>query len=251
MLTEPTMEKLEALRLSGMARAFAEQRETAEIDSLGFEERLGLLVDRELTERENRRLASRLARARLRQAAVLEDLDYRTPRGLDKGTMATLASGRWILDHHNVLVTGPTGVGKSWVACALAHQACRQGHRVLYQRVPRLFQDLALGRADGRYRKLMAQLARCDLLVLDDWGLAALAPEQRHDILEILEDRHGVRSTMVTSQVPVEQWHDLIGEPTLADAILDRLVHTAYRIKLKGDSMRKTKTPLTAKAQEK
>lgn len=251
MLTQPTMDKLEALRLSGMVKALVEQREMAEIDSLGFEERLGLLVDRELTERENRRLRTRLKRARLRQAAVLEDLDYRAPRGLDKGLMASLASGRWIVEHLNVLITGPTGVGKSWVACALAHQACRQGHRVIYQRVPRLFQDLALGRADGRYGKLMLQLARCDLLVLDDWGLATFTQEQRHDVLEILEDRHGVRSTLVTSQVPVEQWHELIGEPTLADAILDRLVHTAYRIKLKGESMRKQKTPLTGKAQEK
>lgn len=251
MLTQPTMDKLEALRLSGMAKALIEQREMSEIDSLGFEERLGLLVDRELTERENRRLRSRLKRARLRQAAVLEDLDYRTPRGLDKGLMASLASGRWITEHLNILITGPTGVGKSWVACALAHQACRQGHRVLYQRVPRLFHDLEMGRADGRYGKLMLQLARCDVLVLDDWGLATFTQDQRHDLLEILEDRHGIRSTLVTSQVPVEQWHELIAEPTLADAILDRLVHTAYRIKLKGESMRKQKAPLTPKTQEK
>lgn len=251
MLTHPTLDRLHALQLHGMARAFEEQLALPEMAELGFAERLGLLVDREATYREDRRLAGRLKQARLRQEAAVEDVDFRTPRGLDKRLFLALASCQWIGQHLNVLITGPTGVGKSWVACALAHQACRQGHRVLYQRVPRLFQDLALGKADGRYGKLMLQLARCDLLVLDDWGLATLTQEQRHDVLEILEDRHGVRSTIVTSQVPVEQWHELIGEPTLADAILDRLVHTAYRITLKGESMRKQKTPLTTKAQEK
>jgi DNA replication protein DnaC len=245
MLRHPTLEKLQTLRLTGMSKAFAEQLQLPETGSLSFEERLGLLVDRELTERENRRLHSRLRQAKLRLSATLEDLDYRTPRGLDRTAITSLATCQWIADHYNVLITGATGVGKTWLACALAHTACRQGYRVQYLRLPRLWRDLAIARGDGRYAKLLAALAKLDLLVLDDFGLAPLTDDQRRDCLELLEDRHGSRATLVTSQLPVEHWHDSIGDPTLADAILDRLVHNAYKIPLKGDSMRKRIAKLT------
>lgn len=246
MLRHPTLEKLHALRLPGMSLAFQEQLHLPDMASLSFEERLGLLVDRELLDRENRRLQSRLRQAKLRQAATLEDLDYRAPRGLEKAVLTTLATAQWIPDHLNVLITGPTGVGKTWLACALAHAACRQGYRVQYLRLPRLWRELAIARGDGRYAKLLAALAKLDLLVLDDFGLAPLTDDQRRDFLELLEDRHSTRATLVTSQLPVEHWHEVIGEPTLADAILDRLVHNAYKIPLKGDSMRKRPPKLTA-----
>jgi DNA replication protein DnaC len=249
MLRHPTLEKLHALRLTGMSLALQEQLQLPDMASLSFEERLGLLVDRELTDRENRRLQSRLRQAKLRQAATLEDLDYRAPRGLDKALLAGLATAQWIGEHHNVLITGATGVGKTWLACALAHAACRQGYRVQYLRLPRLWRELAIARGDGRYPKLLAALAKLDLLVLDDFGLAPLTDDHRRDFLELLEDRHGTRATVVTSQLPVEHWHEVIGEPTLADAILDRLVHNAYKIPLKGDSMRKRTTKLTPATQ--
>jgi len=245
MLRHPTLEKLRTLRLTGMSKAFEEQLQLLETNSLSFEERLGLLVDRELTERDTRRLLSRLRQAKLRQQAVLEDVDYRAPRGLDKTLMATLASGQWISDHTNVVITGATGVGKTWVACALAHAACRHGYRVHYLRLPRLWRELTIAKGDGRYPKLLASLAKLDLVVLDDFGLTPLTEEQRRDLLEVLEDRHGTRATIVTSQLPLEHWHEIIGEPTLADAILDRLVHNAYKITLKGDSMRKRTAKLT------
>jgi DNA replication protein DnaC len=245
MLTHPTLEKLLALRLFGMARAFEDQQRLPEIDSLSFEERLGLLVDREMTDRENRRLKTRLRQARLRQQAALEDVDFRHPRGLDKSLIAQLSSCRWVDQHHNILITGPTGCGKTFLACALAHKACREGYTVRYLRLPRLFQDLQIAKGDGRYPKLLAALAKTDLIVLDDWGLAPLTDEQRRDLLELLEDRHGLRSTLVAAQLPVDKWHARIGDPTLADAILDRLIHNAYKIPLKGDSMRKLKSSLT------
>lgn len=245
MLHHPTLEKLSALRLTGMLKALEEQTTMPDIEALSFEERLGLLVDRELTERDSRRLGTRLKKARLRHSACVEDIDYRAPRGLDKSLMASLATCRWVTEHLNLLITGPTGVGKSYLACALAHKACREGYTALYQRLPRLLQDLSLARADGRYPALLASLARVQVLVLDDWGLARLTDEHRRDLLELLDDRHGVRSTLVTSQLPVEHWHESIGDPTLADAILDRLVHNAYKLTLKGDSMRKRRTPLT------
>ncbi len=210
---------------------------------LSFEERLGLLVDREITERHSRQLTNRLRRARLKHDACLEDVDFRHRRGLDKPLVLSLADGRWVRDHLNVLICGPTGVGKSWIACALAHSACRHGHSALYLRLSRLLASLAIARADGRYPKLLESLAKTQVLVLDDWGLSPLGAEHRHDLLEVLEDRHGVRSTIVTSQLPVEKWHDVIGDPTFADAILDRLVHNAYRLDLKGDSMRKRRRP--------
>jgi DNA replication protein DnaC len=246
MLTHPTLEKLQALRLTGMARAFQDQQQLPEVDSLSFEERLGLLVDREMTDRENRRLQTRLKQARLRQQAALEDIDFRHPRGLDKSLITQLASCLWVTRHHNVLITGPTGCGKTFLACALAHKACRQGYTVRYLRLPRFFQDLQIAKGDGRYSKLLAALAKIDLVVLDDWGLALLADEQRRDLLELLEDRHGHRSTLVAAQLPVDKWHAQIGDPTLADAILDRLIHNAYKIPLKGDSMRKIKSSLTS-----
>ena len=245
MLTHPTLEKLQRLKFTGMATALAEQMQMPDIEELAFEERLGLLIDREVTERENRRLTSRLRRAKLKHNAVLEDIDYRHPRGLDKSLIQSLAACRWVTEHLNILITGPTGVGKTWLACALAHKACREGYTALYLRLPRLLQDMAIAKGDGRYPRLLATLAKTEVLILDDWGLAKLIAEQRRDLLEILEDRHGVRSTLATSQLPIEKWHDSIGDPPLADAILDRLVHNAYKITLKGGYMRKRKATLT------
>ena len=241
MLTHPTLDKLQALKFTGMATALAEQMNSPDIDALSFEERLGLLVDREATERENRRLSSRLRRARLKHNAALEDIDYRHPRGLDKSLIQSLAACQWVKEHLNILLTGPTGVGKTWLACALAQKACREGYTALYLRLPRLLQEMAIAKGDGRYPKLLATLAKTDVLILDDWGLAKLTAEQRRDLLEILEDRHGARSTLATSQLPIEKWHDIIGDPTLADAILDRVVHNAHKIHMKGESVRKTK----------
>lgn len=245
MLTHPTLDKLHQLRLPGMARAFTAQLAQPDIVTLNFEERLGLLVDEECTVRDEVRLQTRLRTAALRQNACLEDIDFRHPRGLDKALLKKLAGGTWLREHLNCLITGATGVGKSYIACALAHQACRDGYRVRYLRLPRLLGELEIARGDGRYRKLIGQIARVDLVVLDDFGLAAFTDHNRRDLLEILEDRYERRSTLVTSQFPVEQWHELLGDATLADAILDRLVHNAYRIPLKGESLRKRQNRLT------
>lgn len=243
MLTHPTLEKLQALRLTGMVKALEEQLQMTGLEELSFAERLGLLVDREMTERESRRLKDRLAKARLRQAAAVEDVDLRTPRGLDRSQFLALCSCQWVTEHLNILITGPTGAGKSFLACALAQKACREGFTALYHRLPRLLSELSTAKADGRYPKLLSSLARADVLVLDDWCLHPLTDSHRRDLLEILEDRYGNRSTVVTSQLPVATWHDAIGDATLADAVLDRLVHNAYELRLKGESRRKSKTP--------
>jgi DNA replication protein DnaC len=240
MLTHPTEQRLIALGLAGMAKALEEQRRLPDMAALAFEERLGLMVDCEALERQNKRLVTRLKFAGLRQNAVVEDVDMKAPRGLDKLLFAKLAAGDWIDQHQNLIVIGPTGVGKSWISCALAHTACRNDRSVLYHRVPRLFDALALARGDGRHARLLKTIARVELLILDDWGLASLTPAQGRDLLEIVDDRHGRGSTIVTSQLPVEQWHEAIANPTVADAILDRLVHNAHRLTLHGDSMRKT-----------
>jgi len=245
MLTHPLLEKLELLGFYGMLKALQEQMQMPDIEKLTFEERLGLLIDREMTERENRRLKTRLRKAKLRQNAAVEDVDFRHPRKLDKTLFMQLADGRWLKEHHNLLIIGPTGVGKTYLACALAQKACRQGYSALYLRLPRLLYDLSIAKADGRYDKLLTAIGRTDLLVLDDWGLDKFVKEQRHDLLEILEDRHGRRSTLVTSQLPVKHWHEIIADPTIADAILDRLVHNAYKLELTGDSMRKKQFKLT------
>lgn len=245
MLTHPTLEKLESLRLAGMLTALQEQMGMDDIDDLSFEERLGLLVDRETVYRESRRLKTRLRKAKLRHDAAIEDIDFRQPRGLDKSLVMRLADCNWLRNHENLIITGPTGVGKSYLACAFAQKACRTEYSAMYLRTSRLFEDLGIAKGDGRYIKLLTCFAKTDLLVLDDFGLAKLNREQQHDLLEILEDRHGLKSILVTSQLPVEHWHEQIGDPTMADAILDRIVHNAHKIKLKGDSMRKKKANLT------
>jgi len=239
MLTHPTLNRLVTLGLTGMAKAFDEQQRQPDIAALGFEERFALLVDREATERENKRLVNRLRFAKLRQNAVVEDIDMTALRGLDKALFQKLVASEWIERHQNLLIIGPTGIGKSWIACALGHKACRDNHSVIYRRLPRLFDALALARGDGQHARLLKMLARVELLILDDWGLAPMLADQRRDMLEIMEDRHGRGSTIVTSQLPVEHWHEIIADPTIADAILDRLVHNAHRLTLKGESLRK------------
>lgn len=243
MLQHPTIERLEQLRLAGMARALSAQGQQVDIGELSFEDRLGLLIDSEVAERESRQNASRLKRAKLKLAATPEDVNWRHRRGLDRTLFTRLMTLDWVRVHHNVIICGPTGVGKTYLACALANQACRQGVSALYVRLPRLLPALAIARADGSYVKTLAQLARTELLVIDDWGLAPLSDEGRRDLLELVDDRHANRSTIVTSQVPVPHWHQAIGDPTMADAILDRLVHNAHCLNLDGESLRKTQRP--------
>ena len=247
MLNSSTHDKLSALRLNEMASAWQEQQRLADHDALTFDERFGLLVDAQWLGRENRRLQRSLKEARLRLTqASLEAIEHRPQRPLDKAQLRQLATGRWIAEHHNVVITGPTGTGKTFIACALAHQACRTGYRVLYRRVPRLFEELTLAHADGSFTRLLARFARAAVLVLDDWGLAPLSDSDRRDLLEIIEDRYGLRSTILTSQLPVEHWHDHLGEATVADAICDRLLHNAHRIALSGPSWRKENVQLDA-----
>ena len=239
MLHEPTMHKLYAMKLNGMAEAHEEQLQQSQMGELSFEDRFAMLVERQWIWKENRALHTRLRYAGLKLSACVEDIDYRHPRGLKRSTIEHLATCEWVKYHQNCIVTGPTGVGKSFVACALAHQACRDGYRALYFYVPKLFRELAMAHVDGRITKLLKRIAKAEVLIIDDWGLATLKHHQYRDFLEILDDRHGSGSTLITSQFPTSAWHDLIGDPTVADAILDRLVHNAHKIELKGESMRK------------
>src|SRR5882672_10867513 len=241
MLQEPMMEKLTTMRLLGMVDALKAQEQDPAAGELSFLERLGLLVDQQWTWRENQALARRLHAAKLKGACV-EEIDYRTSRGLDKSMIRNLThKSAWVAQHEHIFVLGPTGVGKSFVACALAQKACRDGYSAFYTRAQSLFRDLAMARADGSLRNLLARLARIDVLVIDDWAMAPLLEPERRDFWEICEDRYQVRSMILTSQLPVSRWHEQIGDPTLADGILDRLVHNAHRIEMRGDSMRKKK----------
>ena len=242
MLYEPTIQKMQAMKLSGMVEALEEQRKTAEVGAWSFEDRLALLVERQWLWKENRALATRLKYARLRQPACLEDIDYRHHRGLQRSVIEHLAGGDWIQYSQNCLITGPTGVGKSYLACALAQKACRDGYRVVYFYAPKLFRELTAGQADGSLPTLLKKLAKARLLVIDDWGLEKATPTQYRDFLEILDDRQSVASTLITSQFPPTRWHELIGDATVADAILDRLIHGSHRIELKGESMRKNRS---------
>jgi DNA replication protein DnaC len=239
MLIHPTTERLRALGLAAMADALVELHNAPDAAALTREDWLGLLVDREATSRENKRLARRLREARLRQAAVVEDVDFRAPRGLDRALFQKLASCAWVRDHHHLVVVGPTGIGKSWLSCALGHKACREGFSVLYKRATRLFNDLTQARGEGRLPRLLTTLERVRLLIVDDWGPEPLNAEQRRDLLEIVDDRDDRGSLLITSQVPVNRWHEVIADPTLGDAILDRILHRAHRIELKGPSLRR------------
>jgi len=247
MLHEQTFEKLYALQLTGMAEALKDQMGRADMDGLAFEERFSMLVDAQHLFRENKRMKRLLENAKLKLTASMEDIDYRSPRGLDKSVMLSLASCDWVRKHRNVIIVGPTGSGKTYLSCALAHRACREGMTAFYLRTPKLYYTLAMARADGSYARVLAKLARTSVLALDDLGMAALTDSERQDLLEVIEDRHGSASTIITSQLPVEHWHEVIGDPTIADALLDRLVHNAHKINLKGESMRKRKAALTQK----
>jgi len=243
MLTQQTRQHLRTLRLGGMLRALDEQLAHPAVQELGFEQRLGMLVEREIIERDNRRLDRLLRAAKLRLPACIEDIDYHHARGVDKSRMSSLATLDWVAQGLNLCITGPTGCGKTWLACAIGNQACRRGLTVRYYRLARLLESLRVAQGDGSYARLMKQLLRNDLLILDDWGIQSIGPAQRNDLMEVIEDRHGRRSTLITSQLPIEHWHDYIGEATIADAILDRLLHGAHRLALHGESMRRTSPP--------
>jgi len=241
-LKHPTLDQLHTLGLYGMAKAFADLAAADQTKDIAHADWLALLLDRETSWRRDKRLMARLRAAKLRQQASVEDVDYRAARGLDRALFLKLSGGNFIRERRNLLITGPCGVGKSWLACALGHKACRENMSVLYTRMPRLFADLAIAHGDARYARLLRSLARVKLLILDDWGPETLTPNQARDLLEIVEDRYDKGSLIITSQVPVDRWHDLIGVPTLADAILDRVIHNAYRIELAGESLRKRRS---------
>lgn len=242
MLSQQTIDKLHVMKLNGMAKGFKEDMERGDATALSFEERFGILVDREWDVRQSLRISKRIKTARLKLCACVEDIDYHHPRGLDRGVMQDILSCRWIQAKRNIILIGATGLGKSWLGCAFAEKACREGYTALYTRVPRLIHEINVSKADGSFLKFLSKLARVDLLLLDDWGIHPLEGEEQHDILEVLDDRVGSRSTLITSQIPVNKWHDMIGDPTVADAILDRLVQNAIQINLRGESMRKEKT---------
>jgi DNA replication protein DnaC len=251
MLTEQTLDKLYAMKLNGMAEAFRHQQEDPAVSSLSFEERFGLLVDQQWSWKEDRALSRRLAQARFKLAAAVEDIDYRHARGLDRKLVRSLAAdSRWVRQHHNVFLLGPAGIGKSYLACALAQKACRDGFTALYTRAPQLFRELAVAHADGSLPRRLLRLSRIDVLIVDDWAMAPLNEVERRDFLEVCDDRYQRRSTILTSQLPVAKWHAQIGDPTIADSILDRLVHEAHRIELQGESMRKKRAGKTASDEE-
>jgi DNA replication protein DnaC len=239
MLNQPTMEKLQTMKLFGMAEAFREQYESADSSQLSFEERFGLLVDCQWTWKETRALTRRLQLAKFKERGVIEDIDYQHPRGLERRLMRTLASSDWVRQHQNLLLVGPTGIGKTWLACALAHKACRDGFFAVHKRMAELFRDLGMARADGSIGSVLGKLARTDVLLLDDFAMAPMKDSERRDFLEICDDRYQRRSTILTSQMPVALWHEQIGDPSIADSIMDRLVHNAHRIELNGESIRK------------
>jgi len=247
MLIEQTIEKLYAMKLNGMVDAFKDQIQQPSCHDLSFEDRFALLVDRQWIWKEDRRMKRLLQNAHLKLNGCIEDIDYKSPRGLDKSVILSLANCGWISHAQNIIITGPTGVGKTYLACALANRACRMGLPAFYIRMPRLFQEITIARADGSYPKLMKKLLKAKALVLDDFGLAPMTAPERRDLLEVIEDRHGCASTIVTTQLPIDLWHENIRDPTIADAILDRLIHNAHKINLKGESMRKLRSTLTIK----